>query len=150
MTAPLTSWRNCCYCSYCYCCYMLLLFFVILKECRQPHDYPSHKELPTNQRAPLPTPRRCWPTCAPAQGGRTQARRLASQRILRLSHEGALPLERTSAEDSQQVQRRVCSLCDRSNEGLNRRQGNQGADLFSHSPGSQTCSRHQQRGRSHH
>ena len=38
------------------------------------------------------------------------------------------------AEDSPQVQRRVCSLCDRSNEGLNRRQGNQGADLFSHSP----------------
>ena len=38
------------------------------------------------------------------------------------------------AEDSQQVQRRVWLLCDRSNEGLNRRQGNQGADLFSHSP----------------
>ena len=38
------------------------------------------------------------------------------------------------AEDSQQVQRHVWLLCDRSNEGLNRRQGNQGADLFSHSP----------------
>ena len=38
------------------------------------------------------------------------------------------------AEDSQQVQRRVWLLCDRSNVGLNRRQGNQGADLFSHSP----------------
>ena len=38
------------------------------------------------------------------------------------------------AEDSQQVQRRVWLLCDRSNVGLNQRQGNQGADLFSHSP----------------
>ena len=38
------------------------------------------------------------------------------------------------AEDSQQVQRRAWLLCDRSNVGLSRRQGNQGADLFSHSP----------------
>ena len=108
--------------------------FMTEKECKQHHDLPVHRLLPTTRMEPRPVVQRCWRASAPTRGGRTPARRLANRRTPLLWHATALPPGRTLAGGSRQGRRRACSLCCRSIEGSHRRQDIPGGDLFPRSP----------------